>query len=77
MASILEDDAKGVLRAPSDSKKHGRTGLVEILEQKNVHFVSFSGWEMIDSKEKMAGQLRNKPREKITTWGGLQEAANE
>ena len=77
MASILEDDTKGVLRAPSDSKKHGRTGLVEILEQKNVHFVPFSGWEKIDSKEKMAGQLRNKPREKITTWDGLQRAANE
>ncbi|PUZ75090.1 hypothetical protein GQ55_1G121100 [Panicum hallii var. hallii] len=77
VASILEDDRKGVLRAPSDSKKHGRTGLVEILEQKNVHFVPFSGWEKIDSKEKMAGQLRNKPREKITTWDGLQKAANE
>ncbi|KAF8721731.1 hypothetical protein HU200_022907 [Digitaria exilis] len=77
VASILEDDTKGVLRAPSDLKKHGRAGLVEILEQKNVRFVPFSGWEKIDSKEKTAGQLRNKPREKITTWDGLQRAANE
>ena len=77
VASILEDDKKGVLRPPSDSKKHGRTGLLVILEQKNVCFVPFSGWEKIDSMEKMAGQLRNKPREKITTWDGLQKAANE
>nr|CAB3449596.1 unnamed protein product [Digitaria exilis] len=77
VASILEDDTKAVLRAPSDLKKHGRAGLVEILEQKNVRFVPFSGWEKIDSKEKTAGQLRNKPREKITTWDGLQRAANE
>ncbi|OEL25070.1 NADPH:adrenodoxin oxidoreductase, mitochondrial [Dichanthelium oligosanthes] len=74
VASILEDNKKSV---PSDSKKHGRTGLLEILEQNNVHFVPFCGWEKIDSKEKMSGQLRNKPREKITTWDGLQKAANE
>jgi adrenodoxin-NADP+ reductase len=30
-----------------------------------------------NSKEKMAGQLTNKPREKITTWDGLLKAANE
>ncbi|WVZ76894.1 hypothetical protein U9M48_024815 [Paspalum notatum var. saurae] len=76
VASILEDDKKGVLRPPSNSEKHGRPGLLEILEQKNVRFVPFSGWEKIDSKEKMAGQPRNKPREKITTWDGLLEAAN-
>jgi adrenodoxin-NADP+ reductase len=77
VASILEDDMKGVLKPPSDLKKHGRTGLVEILEQNNVRFVPFSGWEKIDTKEKMAGQLKNKPREKITTWDELQKAANE
>jgi adrenodoxin-NADP+ reductase len=43
VASILEDDKKGVLRPPSDSTKHGRAGLLEILEQKNVRFVPFSG----------------------------------
>lgn len=77
VASILEDDKKGVFRFPSDSKKEGRRGLLEILEQKNVRFVPFDGWEKIDSKEKMAGQLKNKPREKITTWDELMIAANE
>uniref|UniRef100_A0A0A9GG32 NADPH adrenodoxin oxidoreductase n=1 Tax=Arundo donax TaxID=35708 RepID=A0A0A9GG32_ARUDO len=64
--------------SPSDLKKQGRTGLLEILERKNrVRFVPFSGWEKIDSKENMAGQLKNKPREKITTWDELLKAANE
>lgn len=77
VASILEDDKKGVLRPPSDWTKHGRAGLLEILERKNVRFVPFSGWEKINSVEKMAGELRNKPREKITTWDGLQKVAHE
>ncbi|XP_062223526.1 NADPH:adrenodoxin oxidoreductase, mitochondrial isoform X2 [Phragmites australis] len=77
VASILEDDKKGVLTFPSDLKKQGRTGLLEILERKNIRYVPFSGWEKIDSTEKMAGQLKNKPREKITTWVELLRAANE
>ncbi|KAL6629475.1 hypothetical protein ACP70R_029240 [Stipagrostis hirtigluma subsp. patula] len=77
VASILEDDKKGVFTSSSESKKHGRKGLLEILEQKNIRFVPFSGWEKIDSKEKTAGQHTNKPREKITTWDELLKAANE
>jgi adrenodoxin-NADP+ reductase len=66
-----------VFTSPFDLRKQGRAGLLEILEQKNIRFVTFSGWEKIDSKEKMTGQLTNKPREKITTWDGLLKAANE
>ncbi|CAM0957378.1 unnamed protein product [Alopecurus aequalis] len=77
VASILEDDKKGVLMASSDSKRQGRRGLVEILEQKNIRYVPFDDWEKIDSKEKTAGQLKNKPREKITTWDELLKVANE
>jgi hypothetical protein len=46
-----------VLISPFDLKKQEREGLLEILERKSVCFVPFSGWEMIDSKETMAGQL--------------------
>ena len=63
--------------ASSDSKRQGRRGLLEILEQKNIRYVPFDGWEKIDSEEKMAGQLKNKPREKITTRDELLKAANE
>uniref|UniRef100_A0A0E0JYF7 NADPH:adrenodoxin oxidoreductase, mitochondrial n=1 Tax=Oryza punctata TaxID=4537 RepID=A0A0E0JYF7_ORYPU len=75
VASILEDDKKGLFMEP-DSKKQGRRGLLEILEQKNIRFVPFNAWEKIDSKEKIAGELKNKPREKIKTWNDLLMAAN-
>uniref|UniRef100_A0ACD5TPU1 Uncharacterized protein n=1 Tax=Avena sativa TaxID=4498 RepID=A0ACD5TPU1_AVESA len=77
VASILEDDKKGVVRASSDSKRPGRRGLLEILEQKNTRYVPFNDWEKIDAKEKTLGQLNNKPREKITTWDELLKVANE
>lgn len=77
VASILEDEKKGMLVTLSDSKRKGRRGLLEILEQKNTRYVSFDDWEKIDAKEKMAGQLKNKPREKITTWDELLKVANE
>ncbi|EMS57488.1 NADPH:adrenodoxin oxidoreductase, mitochondrial [Triticum urartu] len=77
VASILEDDRKGVFTDPSGPKRQGRRGLLEILEQKNARYVPFDGWEKIDSKEKATGELKNKPREKITRWNELLEAARE
>ncbi|KAK1693720.1 hypothetical protein QYE76_010417 [Lolium multiflorum] len=77
VASILEDEKKGVLVASSDSKRQGRKGLLEILEQKNTRYVPFHDWEKIDSKEKTSGQLKNKPREKITAWDELLKVAKE
>jgi adrenodoxin-NADP+ reductase len=45
VASILDDDKNGVFTSPFDLRKQGRAGLLEILEQKNIRFVTFSGWE--------------------------------
>lgn len=71
--SILEDAVNGSF---TQSTKPGRQGLQQLLEHKNVRFVPFSGWERIDTKERMEGQLRNKPREKITSWEELLEVSN-
>ncbi|KAG1355169.1 NADPH:adrenodoxin oxidoreductase, mitochondrial [Cocos nucifera] len=71
VASILEDFKNGLLTPSSGSHKPGRQGLLQVLENKNVRFVPFSGWEKIDMKERMEGELRNKPRKKITTWEEL------
>ncbi|KAI0491843.1 hypothetical protein KFK09_026104 [Dendrobium nobile] len=76
VASISEDVEKGLLTAASGTPKPGRQGLLQLLENKNIKFVPFSGWEKIDAKEKMVGQQRNKPREKITTWEELLKASN-
>lgn len=75
--SISEDIEKGSLAPASGSAKPGRQGLLQVLELKNTRFVPFSGWERIDSKERMEGHLRNKPREKIVSREELLRVANE
>ncbi|ONK54746.1 uncharacterized protein A4U43_UnF12030 [Asparagus officinalis] len=72
--SILEDVHKGEY---VQSSKPGREGLLHLLEDKNLRFVPFGGWEKIDCKQKMKGQLQNRPRDKITSWEELLKAANE
>lgn len=74
VGSISEDIEKGLL---ASVPKPGRQALVETLEQRNIRYVPFSGWQKIDSKERMEGNLRNKPREKIVLWDELLRAANE
>ncbi|CAL9119356.1 unnamed protein product [Musa textilis] len=75
VTSILEDINEGLIALRSGSPKPGRQGLLQVLEDKNIRFVPFRGWEKIDSKEKLEGQLRNKPREKLTTWDELLKVA--
>ncbi|URE11066.1 NADPH adrenodoxin oxidoreductase, mitochondrial [Musa troglodytarum] len=75
VTSILEDINEGLIALPSGSPKPGRQALLQVLEDKNIRFVPFRGWEKIDSKEKLEGQLRNKPREKLTTWDELLKVA--
>lgn len=77
VGSISEDLEKGVIAASSSLLNPGRKGLLQLLDNKNVEVVPFSGWERIDSKEKMLGSLQNKPREKLVSWEELLEAAKE
>ena len=37
------------------------------LESKNVRFVPFEQWQILDSHEKEIGESRDKPREKVTS----------
>lgn len=74
VGSISQDieEEEGVV---GKSEKAGRKGLVQLLENKKVKKVDFSGWEKIDAKEKQMGIERNKPREKLVTWEDLLAAA--
>ncbi|KAJ0986060.1 hypothetical protein J5N97_004416 [Dioscorea zingiberensis] len=72
--SVLEDVKRGL--AASGSQKPGRQGLLQILENKGINYVPFSGWQKIDSVEKLRGQLKGKPREKITDWEELLRVAH-
>ncbi|KAK8955272.1 hypothetical protein KSP40_PGU014593 [Platanthera guangdongensis] len=77
VSSITEDVERGLVPAASAAIKPGREGLLQLLQGKNIKFVPFTGWEKIDAKEKMLGELKKKPREKITSWQKLLEASNE
>ncbi|KAJ7954417.1 NADPH:adrenodoxin oxidoreductase, mitochondrial [Quillaja saponaria] len=74
VASISEDLEQGVFTTSSSLPKPGTEGLLQLLYNRNVRVVPFIGWENIDSEEKKLGSLRNKPREKLTTWDELLEA---
>ncbi|KAL0385055.1 UNVERIFIED_CONTAM: NADPH:adrenodoxin oxidoreductase, mitochondrial [Sesamum radiatum] len=69
LACISDDVAKGVLT--SNSPKPGRDGLLQLLDSRNTVVVNFDAWEKIDAEEKRRGNLKNKPREKLTTWEEL------
>ncbi|XP_055816481.1 NADPH:adrenodoxin oxidoreductase, mitochondrial [Solanum dulcamara] len=75
VASISEDVERGVVT--SGLSKPGREGLLQLLDSRNVKIVPFGGWEKIDSEEKRRGSLKNKPREKLTTWQDLLEVATK
>ncbi|KAL9440664.1 hypothetical protein AB3S75_019351 [Citrus x aurantiifolia] len=75
VASISEDLEQGVLASSSGLLKPGREGLLQLLDNRNVRPVPFSAWEKIDSEEKRLGSLRNKPREKLTTYEDLLKVA--
>lgn len=75
VGSISQDieEEEGVV---GKSEKAGRKGLVQLLENKKVKKVDYSGWEKIDAKEKQMGIEKNKPREKLVTWEDLLAAAD-
>ncbi|KAI4351210.1 hypothetical protein L6164_005588 [Bauhinia variegata] len=75
--SISEDLEKGVLASSLPLQKPGREGLLKLLYDRNIRIVSFGDWEKIDSEERRLGSLRNKPREKLSTWEELQKAFME
>ncbi|KAG6582499.1 NADPH:adrenodoxin oxidoreductase, mitochondrial, partial [Cucurbita argyrosperma subsp. sororia] len=78
VASICEDlDKRASSSSFSSSPKPGREGLIRALDDQNVRVVPFSAWGKIDSAETRLGSLKNKPREKLTTWEELLKVAME
>ncbi|KAL0421813.1 UNVERIFIED_CONTAM: NADPH:adrenodoxin oxidoreductase, mitochondrial [Sesamum latifolium] len=75
LACISDDVVKGVLT--SNSPKPGRDGLLQLLDSRNTRVVTFDAWEKIDAEERRRGNLKNKPREKLTTWEELLKVVSE
>ena len=50
----------------ANDKKEGHAGLERLLTERGVKFVGFADWEAVDSVEKASGEVKGKPREKLT-----------
>ncbi|KAL2929101.1 NADPH:adrenodoxin oxidoreductase mitochondrial [Bienertia sinuspersici] len=77
VASIMEDLSQGPLVSASNLPKPGREGLLESLDDRKVTVLPFSDWEKIDSEEKRLGSLKDKPREKLSSWQELLNVASD
>ncbi|XP_052182326.1 NADPH:adrenodoxin oxidoreductase, mitochondrial isoform X2 [Diospyros lotus] len=75
IASISEDLEKGLLAPVRSLPKPGREGLLQLLDDRNVKVIPFRGWEKIDAEERRLGSLKNKPRDKLSTWEELLKVA--
>jgi ferredoxin--NADP+ reductase len=68
---LLEDARAGALPAASGED------LEELLAERDVEHLLYSGWEAIDSAERSAGEPQGRPRVKLCTWDELLAAARE
>ncbi|HEU0246509.1 MAG TPA: FAD-dependent oxidoreductase [Gaiellaceae bacterium] len=66
---LLEDARAGRLPEPDGGS------LDELLRERGVDFVSYAGWEAIDSAERVRGEPQGRPRVKLSTWDELLAAA--
>lgn len=61
--SLLED----VRSLADDREKPGAEGLIPLLKDRNIRFVTYADWKKIDGREIERGKPAGKPREKFTT----------
>ncbi len=68
------EDIEGVTATADPAKAPDR--IVELLESRNVDFVTFDDWTRLDEDEVAIGQARNKVREKYTNVESMMAAVN-
>jgi ferredoxin/flavodoxin---NADP+ reductase len=66
---LLDDARRGLLPARSGES------LDALLAERGVRVVTYTGWELIDTVEKAAGEPQGRPRVKLGTWDELLDAA--
>jgi ferredoxin--NADP+ reductase len=69
VALLLDDARAGLLPT------RGEGTLEELLEERGVEAVLYSGWEAIDAAERNAGEPLGRPRVKLASWADLLTAA--
>ena len=70
---LLEDVAEGSLLSPSEPSPES---IEELLAERQVHQVSFSGWERIDETEVGRGEPHGRPRVKFASRDELLAASS-
>ena len=70
--SLLQD----VSALPS-SQKAGMDGLLPLLKQRHVRYVTFAEWKKIDQQEVERGKITGKPREKFTCIKAMLAVLNQ
>jgi ferredoxin/flavodoxin---NADP+ reductase len=65
---LLADARAGALGGPR------ARSLEELLEERRLDFVEYTGWQAIDAAERAAGEPFGRPRVKLGTWAHLLEA---
>src|SRR5262249_45912209 len=68
---LLADAASGGLPA----RDAAAPSLEQLLAERGVEPVLYSGWESIDASERTAGESLGRPRVKLRTWSELLDAA--
>src|SRR5437764_8127724 len=68
VAVLIEDARTGRIAAPAPRD------LRALLDEKGARYVDYAGWQAIDAVERAAGEPRNRPRVKLTSWERLLEA---
>jgi len=66
---LLEDARAGALSEPSAG------AIDDLLAERAVEVVAYSGWEAIDALERSRGEEQGRPRVKLCTWDELLSAA--
>ena len=64
VASVLLDIQKATI---AEDEKPGKSGLQQLLKERNIQFITFEDWKKIDAYEREMGDKQGKPREKITS----------
>jgi ferredoxin--NADP+ reductase len=68
---LLEDARAGRLAHDTDES------LEDLLRERGVDFVEYSGWEAIDEHERARGEEQGRPRVKLSSWDALLQRARQ
>ena len=74
---VGQNVAKDLDASGTDGSKEGHAGLTRLLSERGVKLVGFDDWEAVDGVERASGELKGKPREKLTDVEAIMSAVEK